>query len=399
MKCFVYKFTKMKCIFCSKGVPKNAKFCPFCAARQICKECGETLIKNANVCIDCGTSISPNQMNSGVNSGVNTIEFKETSKERNFKASFTDTVGKNVSEALNNLIQGRIGFGTQPLAESDFNHDEVKKQSTEDASYEEISSYSEVSQLSQPAQGNDNASLKSFFSESESGKLLLKQTDLKADSKLDYAKKLALLVVGYYGLNNETTNRKTINLLINQAKVKSNTFITWLSNSDLFTRDGKEFSLSMPGQIKADKYVETILDENQSGKWKLGQSSRSSSSSKSSSGQKSNSSKPNFVTSLNFNPSKKDSLFDFAAKYNVKPGPQYILLVVSYMQEVLNVDRIQYDHIYTGLKHLKQRIPSNIQITVNQVKSRNGFLEGGNKDGFKTTVVGDNYLEHTMKIS
>jgi hypothetical protein len=95
----------MNCIYCNFQQPDKGFFCPNCFKQVKCKHCSEVLLKEAKICVFCGEDVG--QKNSATN--LNTIEFSETETERNFKASFTDTVGQSISESFGMILTNKIG--------------------------------------------------------------------------------------------------------------------------------------------------------------------------------------------------------------------------------------------------------------------------------------------------
>lgn len=99
----------MKCIYCNTEQIDKAFFCPNCFKQTKCRHCGETLLKDAKICIYCGTEIGKES----AEKSVNTIEFSETQTGRTFKASFTDSVGQSISDSFGLFIANKINLKNQ----------------------------------------------------------------------------------------------------------------------------------------------------------------------------------------------------------------------------------------------------------------------------------------------
>ncbi len=111
----------MICIYCDTQQPEKGFFCPNCYKQIKCKHCGESLIKDAKICVFCGEEIGQKTSSSNLNK----IEFSETETERSFKASFTDTVGQSISESFGMILTSKIGHRkTLPPALSSINENE-----------------------------------------------------------------------------------------------------------------------------------------------------------------------------------------------------------------------------------------------------------------------------------
>ena len=122
----------MDCIYCNTSLPDKGFFCPNCFKQVKCKHCSEYLLKDAKICIYCGEEIGQKTSDTS----MNTIEFSENETERNFKASFTDTVGQSISDTFGMLLANKIG-SRKPLSPALLNsNDTSQQQSTIDVDAE-----------------------------------------------------------------------------------------------------------------------------------------------------------------------------------------------------------------------------------------------------------------------
>lgn len=87
------------------------------------------------------------------------------------------------------------------------------------------------------------------------------------------------------------------------------------------------------------------------------------------------------------------SLKDFVAEKNPGSNVQKTAVFVYYLQNILRVDEISKDHIFTCYKTLGYRMPNNLQQNLTDTcSSRYGYIS--RKDGrYSMTVVGNNYVE------
>ncbi len=94
----------MNCIYCETPLPEKGFFCPNCFKQTKCKHCNEALLVEAKICVFCGEDI----LQKASSSNLNTIEFSETETGRNFKASFSDTVGQSISDSFGMILSNKI---------------------------------------------------------------------------------------------------------------------------------------------------------------------------------------------------------------------------------------------------------------------------------------------------
>lgn len=109
---------------------------------------------------------------------------------------------------------------------------------------------------------------------------------------------------------------------------------------------------------------------------------------------KSNSAKtPQYLSDFDFRPSGKESLKDFFNRYDSKSNLEHNLLFTYYLQEIVKVESITTNHIFSCYRHLGLKIPSFPQTLID-TKSRKGWIETANSDNLKVTREGINHFEH-----
>lgn len=127
--------------------------------------------------------------------------------------------------------------------------------------------------------------------------------------------------------------------------------------------------------------------------------SSKSSSSKPISSKKSNSSASQFSLdrTLNLRPDGKESLKDFATKYQIDSTPKQIVVIVYYLKEILKISSVNGNHIYTSLEELNVRIPKSLQQIIINTKGRNyGWLDYDTMDDIRLSVQGRNAIKHDL---
>lgn len=99
---------------------------------------------------------------------------------------------------------------------------------------------------------------------------------------------------------------------------------------------------------------------------------------------------------LNLRPDKKESLQDYAAKYQVDSTPKQIVVITSYLKEILELQMVNANHIYTGFEELKIRVPKSLHQLISDTKTRNGWLDYESKDDIKLSVQGRNAIKYDL---
>ncbi|MDT0651560.1 hypothetical protein [Autumnicola edwardsiae] len=96
------------------------------------------------------------------------------------------------------------------------------------------------------------------------------------------------------------------------------------------------------------------------------------------------------IDDLNLRPQGEESIFDFFQKYEVKSLADKIILTITYLQDVLQIEKISINHIYTALYILKERIPASFKQVVINVKNRKKFIKYDTLDDIQLTTIGSN---------
>jgi hypothetical protein len=116
-------------------------------------------------------------------------------------------------------------------------------------------------------------------------------------------------------------------------------------------------------------------------------------------GAKSKSS-PSILKDLDLSPQRDIlSLRDFYALYNVKSNYERNLIIVYYLEHILELASITLDHVFTCYRHVNVKVPHALQQSLRDTSSRRGWLDTSSGDNLKVTVGGVNYIEHDIKRS
>jgi len=100
--------------------------------------------------------------------------------------------------------------------------------------------------------------------------------------------------------------------------------------------------------------------------------------------------------SLNLRPEEKESLVEFATKFDCNSTPSYIAIIVNYLKDILVIDKVNISAIYTCLDELNIRIPSTLKTVINNTKNRNGWLEYDSLDDISLSVKGRNAVKFDL---
>lgn len=198
-------------------------------------------------------------------------------------------------------------------------------------------------------------------------------------------------VVAMYDTTSRKTNNRIANLSNNIKSLFKSEFLTAINDEEyLVTESGNQAVLQIlsrpPGK---------------------GQSSPKSTKSKSNSPKEPKNSGSNnsalksrefkLLTDLSLKPQGKTSMIDYVANYQASSNPEKILLIVSYFKDVLKTGKVSKDHIFTGLKEIKARVPDSLDDIISNVKGRNGWIKFDTKEDISVSVKGSEYIIHDMK--
>lgn len=100
---------------------------------------------------------------------------------------------------------------------------------------------------------------------------------------------------------------------------------------------------------------------------------------------------------LNLRPDGKESLKDFASKYDIDSTPKQLILVIHYLNNILGIKQVNGDQIYTGLDSLGVRIPQSLkQIIINTKGRRYGWIDYENLKDISLSIKGKNAIKHDL---
>lgn len=385
----------IECHFCGQQLPDNAKFCYKCGQQIICKECGERLVKDAPICVVCGATLKPLR---SVNA-PNHIIFSESTTERKFEASFSDETAGNVVETLagflpiNNKSKFNSSLGhktlevTPILAEHTI-APEVNAKTNLSASQCTINE-ANVSGHSEPA-------IAKIFKEKADGSIMLHITDLKANSKVDYAFRATLLYIYYQNEVSQISEvpKSDVRLFLKSLGFDNDgSYRGRISKmKSMFSSMSQAYSLSFAGENEAKTYIEQIMSPDTIGDWTIGNLSKTSATQFGN--KKVSLESYSLVTSLNLSPNGKESLKDFLNKRNIKSAMELNALFVYYLEKVIGCSEITPDHVYTCYKTVNKRYPSKLRQSLADTKRLKVWIDTSDMGNLKIAPNGENFIEH-----
>jgi len=102
------------------------------------------------------------------------------------------------------------------------------------------------------------------------------------------------------------------------------------------------------------------------------------------------------VANLNLRPSGKTALEKFAPEKAPGSALERNVVIVYYLKEVLRLDDVTVDHVFTCYRAMKWKLPSDLRNSLATTKAKKGWLDAGDMDSIQLTTVGTNYVEHDL---
>jgi hypothetical protein len=105
---------------------------------------------------------------------------------------------------------------------------------------------------------------------------------------------------------------------------------------------------------------------------------------------------PTAVRDLDLVPKGKTSLKDFVAEKQPKTQHDQNVLSVYYLAEVLGVEPVTLNHVFTCYKDMRWREPANLANSLALTTNRKRFLDTANLDDIKLTPAGRNHVQYDL---
>jgi hypothetical protein len=255
------------CLSCSHLLSESGYFCASCAVQVRCKQCNELLEKDARACVMCGTVAGAGAAIPSVNgnaSPMNTLELQEDTRSRSLRISFTDAAIGSIGGTVNQLVSDKLASrGPRPF------------KPTEDPGVlapllpaGEVVEGGQVIDRSKldpkpPAPVTGDAERMGEIFEMDGEDIRLEEHRLKADSRLEYARRLTYLFI----YSQELAGKKPIEYasvkkILEASKVLDTNTRHELSHKMAVEIDGDTIRLKKEGREKAVLALDEILNPN-----------------------------------------------------------------------------------------------------------------------------------------
>jgi hypothetical protein len=105
---------------------------------------------------------------------------------------------------------------------------------------------------------------------------------------------------------------------------------------------------------------------------------------------------PSAVRDLDLAPKGETSLKDFVAEKQPKTNHDKNVVSVYYLAEVLRLNGVTVDHVFTCYKDMRWREPGNLANSLALTANRKRFLDTAGLDDIKLTPAGRNHVDHDL---
>lgn len=374
------------CTSCGASINSNSTFCFNCGIRIKCSSCNALLVKGSKFCSECGVNIETKAEN---NSGEkNTVSYRNTKEGIFCDVSLTNEVGQ---EGIRELIQGlttnqkttfkQLSSSTDTSkdvevedieAEDDVQNGIATKDKKKDAEQATFPHLNDI-EINVNCTESEWILIYAFYESEFASKTFTKEavrncymkTRKTPTRQKNFAFNWKSLFSDYFSTVNDTTYKfKTDNL----------DYVKQLIQGPITSSTGKK---KTPNKTFKKTESDSVTEKTNSAK-----------------PLKRNALSYTLRNEISFYPTDKTSLKDFFSSYKSK-GPERILLVVHYMQKVLELKSIDVDCIYTAYKQIPLEVP-NIKRALDNMQHRKGWIDTKNYSDLKVSVAGENHIDFKM---
>lgn len=386
------------CPVCTKTLPPIGFFCGGCLTQFKCKSCDSILERDDVGCVNCGT---PKEVRAGANTAsqqnINTFRMHETVTERTIEVTFTNDVAKDLAETLRDAA---VAVRMKAIASNipppnDFNGTSEEKTEFVEA---DIINNKNANPKTEPIN-------KSVLTEAaKQGEYLpLKEV---AKKNLAGPETEWVIVYAFYASNygNDTFTRQDIIDKYTESNRYNKERISNLSASIRSTRNSGYLNPLQDSYSILDKGIDKAKEIISRTSASLPKKAKSVVKKKNEDSKdvpetikktnKSSSTIKNIkrLANLNLEPEGKESLKDFISKYGPKNDKERNLLFTFYMESILALQDVTFDHIYSCYDVLDLAVSLNLSQTVRNTSSKTGWIEI--KDSkISTTIKGRNQIK------
>lgn len=381
------------CETCSTPLPKSGYFCGKCLTQFKCKTCESLLEKDFAGCVMCGTPKSTNNSIPTSNNliGSNSFRLYETKEARTIEASFSDVIGKDIASILRDAATN--GRANPTLAAFKTSNSNTTAPITEDI---------EVQVVGSPS----NESMGPVQKLTESSPVEYPTLRAVGMKKLAGSEPEWVIVYSFYASNfgKDTFTRQQIvekykesGRTCDSTRLSQN--LTRTVQSGYLNPLTDKFSILDLGIKKAIEIVNRTTSSAPRSKTNGKKVSKEETKEVKEATNKKPENKPKGLKKLNninFEPEGKESLNAFYVRYQLKSDQERNLLFVYYLNQILEITEVTFDHIYTCYDILDLKVSENLPQTVRNTGSRTGWIEV--KDStVSITIRGSNQIKDWNK--
>lgn len=102
------------------------------------------------------------------------------------------------------------------------------------------------------------------------------------------------------------------------------------------------------------------------------------------------------VKDLDLRPEGQPSCREFYVQKNPTTQEQAITVVVYYLKQVLELDKVTPDHVFTCFKDVGRKTPKYLPQTIRDTAKRKGWVDTSERGTVKITNHGENLVEHDL---
>ncbi|HFK5510449.1 hypothetical protein CMU59_13725 [Elizabethkingia anophelis] len=385
------------CYNCSKPLPSTGYFCGACLTQFKCKSCDTILEKDYAGCINCGTPKLNTEKKTTIQQNVNTFRLHETKDGRTIDASFSDDVAKDLAGILRDTASGnRIKTITSNIPSSD----DANGKSEEIIDFAEAEVLNNVNAIPKAEAIPTPKSNTTTPDDYPSMKYIVMNNLPSSETEW-------IVVYAFYAsdFGEKKFTRKDIIKKYEESSRKTDQRIKNLSGSITSVVKGKylnpinddDFSIMSQGIEKAKEIIARTSGSSpksrSSSKIKKGNEDSYTEDKKAKS-KRTSSALQSYkrLTDINFYPSGHKSLIDFIKDYEIKNDNERNLLFTHYLSEILKINPITLNHLYTSYDEVNHKIPENLTQSLNNTKYRTGWLKTNNSN-IEITIKGVNKLK------
>ncbi|MDK9556839.1 hypothetical protein QQF73_04310 [Marinobacter sp. M216] len=109
---------------------------------------------------------------------------------------------------------------------------------------------------------------------------------------------------------------------------------------------------------------------------------------------------PEFLKNLDLSgPGDSPSLKDFFSSYEHKTNYERNLIFVHYLKEILGIEKVTLDHVFTCYRNVGQKIPKALEQSLRDTSKDRGWVDIDDLEDIKVPVAGYNHITHDMEKS